>query len=212
MIFIVLGTISASAQQYLLSGRITDQNNNVVPFSSVYIKNSTYGTTSNEDGAYQFKLSPGTYSVIYRVVGYNEKIVSVTITNHDEQLNVQMQDEVFATGRVASVYQKNHDAGDTIMKQVIKKRKYYIEEATSYSCAVYIKGVQRLLSAPKSLLSPAVRQTLDLDSNGQGILYQSESLSDLSFQKPNKIREITIAKKWRVSTPRSAIIKHRICR
>lgn len=101
MIFIVLGTISASAQQYLLSGRITDQNNNVVPFSSVYIKNSTYGTTSNEDGAYQFKLSPGTYSVIYRVVGYNEKIVSVTITNHDEQLNVQMQDEVFATGRVS---------------------------------------------------------------------------------------------------------------
>ncbi|MBB6129706.1 DUF5686 family protein [Mucilaginibacter lappiensis] len=195
LIFIVLCAINASAQQYLLSGRITDQQNNLIPFSSVYIKNSTYGTTSNEDGAYQFKLNPGTYSVIYRVVGYNEKIVSVTIADHDEQLNVQMQDEVFATNRVASVYQKNHDAGDTIMKQVIKKRKYYIEEATSYSCAVYIRGVQRLLSAPKSLLSPAVRQTLDLDSNGRGILYQSESLSDLSFQKPNKIREVTIAKK-----------------
>src|ERR1700754_2119822 len=181
LIIIGLYTLNASAQQYLLSGRITNHQNNIIPFTSVYIKNSTYGTTTNEDGLYQFKLSPGNYSVVYRVVGYKEKTIPVTITDNDKQLDVQLDDEVFATNRVASVYVKNRDAADTIMKQVIQKRKYYLEEATSYSCAVYVKGVQKLMSAPKSLLSKEVVHTLNLDSNGRGILYQSESLSDYSF-------------------------------
>ena len=193
LILITLCAANVSAQQYLLSGRITDQKSAVIPFTSVYIRNSTYGTTANEDGIYQLKLARGVYNVIYRFVGDKEKTVQVTIADHDEQLNVQMDNEVYDSTRVASVYQKNRDAADTIMKQVIKKRNYYVEEAASYSCAVYVKGVQKLLSAPKSLLSPEVRRTLDLDSNGKGILYQSESLSDFSFQRPNKIREITIA-------------------
>jgi hypothetical protein len=194
LIIITLYTLNASAQQYLLSGRITNHQNNIIPFTSVYIKNSTYGTTTNEDGLYQFKLSAGNYSVVYRIVGYKEKIVHVTIADN-KQLDVQLDDEVFATNRVASVRIKNRDAADTIMKQVIQKRKYYLDEATSYSCAVYVKGVQKLMSAPKSLLSKEVVHTLNLDSNGRGILYQSESLSDYSFQKPHQIREITIAKR-----------------
>ncbi len=184
---------TANAQQYQLSGRVSDQKSNPIPFTSVYIRNSTYGTTANENGIYQFKLAPGTYNITYRFVGFNEKTVKVTVPDHDETLDVTMDDEVFGTERVAAIYRKNRDAADTIMKQVIKKRKYYLDEAASYSSAVYIKGVQRLLSAPKSLLSKEVVRALDLDSNGRGILYQQESLSDYSFKSPNKIREVTIA-------------------
>ena len=193
MIFTVLCAVAASAQQYVLSGKITNSKSEVIPFTSVYIRNSTYGTTANENGLYEFKLAPGNYNLTYRFVGFNEKTISVTIADHDETLNVQLDDEVFGTERVAAIYRKNHDAADTIMKQVIKKRKYYLDEATSYSCAVYIKGVQKLLSAPKSLLSKEVIRTLDLDSMGRGILYQQESLSNYNFQSPDKIKEITIA-------------------
>jgi hypothetical protein len=193
LIITVLCAINTSAQQYLLSGKITNQRNAVVPFTSVYIRNSTYGTTANENGVYQFKLAPGTYNLTYRFVGFTEKVVKITITDHDETQNVTMDDEIFGTERVAAIYRKNQDAADTIMKQVIKKRKFYLDEATSYSCAVYIKGVQKLLSAPKALLSKEVIHTLDLDSLGRGILYQQESLSDYSFQSPDKIREVTIA-------------------
>ncbi|HEY9194654.1 MAG TPA: DUF5686 family protein [Mucilaginibacter sp.] len=189
----ILCALNLQAQQYLLSGKITNQKNEVIPFTAVYIRNSTYGTTANENGIYQFKLDPGTYNLVYRFVGFDEKTIRVTITDHNETLDVTMNDEVFGTGRVASVYRKNRDAADTIMKQVIKKRRYYLDEATSYSCAVYIKGVQKLLSAPKKLLSKEVIRTLDLDSNGRGILYQQESLSNYNFQRPDKVREVTIA-------------------
>src|SRR5476649_1149168 len=82
--------LKASAQQFVLSGRITDQQDKPISFVAVYIKNSTYGTTTNADGIYQFKLTPGTYTIIYRYVGYQERVEKVTITNHNEEHNVRM--------------------------------------------------------------------------------------------------------------------------
>jgi len=194
LIFTLLIALSfkASAQQFILSGRITDQKNSPIPFVSVYIKNSTYGTTSNGNGAYQFKLAAGTYDVVYRYVGYQERIEKVTITNHDEQRNVQMEDEIFKLKEVVVKGNRDTAAAD-IMYRVIAKRKFYLNEVKSYSCVVYIKGMQQLTSAPKSLLKEGVSKVLDLDTNGRGIINQTESLSDFSFQLPNKVKEVTIA-------------------
>lgn len=72
LLFISILSISASAQTYLLTGRITDANNKPVAFASVYIKNSTYGTASNENGNYEFKLTAGSYAIVYRFPGYKE--------------------------------------------------------------------------------------------------------------------------------------------
>jgi hypothetical protein len=194
-ILFILTIFTASAQQYMLSGVITGQKNEVVPFTSVYIRNSTYGTTANEEGHYQFKLSPGTYNVTYRFTGYQELTENITITDHDEVHNVQLPDEIFKFSQISDKWKQNLDPGDTIMRMVINNRKAHLEEANSYSCSVYIKGVQRLLSSPRSLTSPAVRKALDLDSNGRGILYQSELLSTFNFKRPNRVKEVTIASK-----------------
>ncbi|MEO6150228.1 MAG: DUF5686 family protein, partial [Mucilaginibacter sp.] len=195
LIFSLLCAGNLFAQQYLLSGRIADEKNNIIPFTSVYIRNSTYGTTANEYGRYQLKLAPGEYNIMYRFVGYKEKTVHITIINHDEELNVQMQDEIFNLQEVTVTGKRSQDPGMDIMREVIKKREYYLNEVNAYSCAVYIKGVQRLLRAPKKLLGKEVRSVLDLDSNGRGILYQSESLSQFNFERPNKIHEVTISSK-----------------
>ncbi|MDB5112570.1 MAG: hypothetical protein JWR67_3684 [Mucilaginibacter sp.] len=193
-IFFALAALGfkASAQQYVLSGRITDQKNNPISFVSVYIKNSTYGTTSNENGVYQFKLTAGTYDIIYRVVGYKERTEKVTITDHDEQRDVQMEDEIFNRKEVIAKARAD-TAATEIMRKVIAKREFYLNEVKSYSCVVYVKGTQRLISAPKSLLREGVSRKLDLDTNGRGIINQSESLSNFSFAQPNKVKEVTIA-------------------
>ncbi|RCH55550.1 carboxypeptidase-like regulatory domain-containing protein [Mucilaginibacter hurinus] len=195
LIFSLLCTGNLFAQQYLLSGRITDERNNIIAFTSVYIRNSTYGTTANEYGRYQLKLAPGDYNIIYRFVGYKEKTVRITITNRDEELNVQLQDEIFSLKEVTITGKRARDPGMDIMREVINKREYYLNEVKAYSCAVYIKGVQKLLKAPKKLIGREVRRVLDLDSNGRGILYQSESLSEYNFERPDKVREITISSK-----------------
>lgn len=190
----LLAAINVSAQQYLLTGRVTGPKNEPISFTSVYIRNSTYGTTANEEGRYKFKLSPGTYRVVYRFVGYREKVADITITDHNEQLNMQLEEEIFSLADTAQYSVKN-DRGMAIMRKVLDNRKRHMEQYKSYSSTVYIKGVQRLTKAPKSLMGSAVIRQLDLDSLGRGILYQSESLSQFNVAKPNKFKEITIASK-----------------
>lgn len=203
-LFIVIAVLSlkANAQQFVLSGRITDKNNKPIGFVSVYIRNSTYGTTSNENGVYQFKLDPGNYKVVYRFVGYKERIEDITITDHDERRNLQMEAEVYQLRPVTINDKKYKDTSAiNIMRKVIAKRKYYLSEVDNYSSTVYIKGVQRLTDAPKSLLKDGVNRVLDLDSNGRGIISQSESVSNFNFKQPDKVKEVTVALKEAGITP-----------
>jgi hypothetical protein len=202
--FILINALAfrASAQQYVLSGRITDAQNKPVSFVSVYILNSTYGTTTNEEGRYKFNLSPGTYNLMYRYVGYKERVERVTINENNENNNVQLENETYNLSTVTVSDRRNPDtAAAAIMRRVIGKRKVYLNEIKSYTCAIYVKGVQKLISAPKSLLKGGVSKVLDLDSNGRGILYQSETLSSFHYERPNKVKEITIASRAAGITP-----------
>jgi len=56
LIFAAFATINSSAQQYILSGQITSQKNTPVSFASVYVKNTSYGTTANENGDYRVDI------------------------------------------------------------------------------------------------------------------------------------------------------------
>jgi hypothetical protein len=198
LFFCLISVIAFNAygQQYTLSGHVTNQQSRPVSFTSVYVRSTTYGSTANENGFYQFKLNPGTYSIIYRFVGYKEQIETVTIADHDVQRNVQLQDEVFQSNNVVIQGKRVKDtAAYDIMQRVIQKRLYYLNEVKAYSCAVYVKGVQRLLGAPKALLGSQVREQLDVDSLGRGILFQLESISNFSFQQPNRVNEVATALK-----------------
>ncbi|MDB5031346.1 DUF5686 and carboxypeptidase regulatory-like domain-containing protein [Mucilaginibacter sp.] len=203
-VFILSGafTFKASAQQFVLSGHIADQKHNPIAFAAVYIRNSTYGTTSNEEGAYKFKLDPGTYNVVYRFVGYKERVEKVTITDRDVLLNLQMEDDIFQLRQVSGKDKKGRDtAAMDIMRKVINKREYHLNEIKSYSCVVYVKGVQKLTSAPKALLRQGVAKVLALDTNGRGILYQSESISTFNYERPNKVKEVNISTRMAGITP-----------
>ncbi len=188
-------SLPALAQSFLLTGRITDEHNKPVAFASVYIKNSTNGTTANENGYYRLKLNPDSYNVVYRFPGYKERTEKITINDQDVQLNIQLVDEAFQLSQYSKVNGKTNDSAVDIVRRVINKRRFYLSQVDAYSCVVYIKGVQKLVSAPKSLMGQNVAAALSVDSTGKGILYQTESLSNFSFQQPNKIKEEMIASK-----------------
>ena len=189
LLSILFTALSVQGQTYLLTGRVTDQKDKAISFAVVYIRNSTYGTVANEDGRYQFKLTPGEYNLVYRFVGYKEISQKITIADNNVQHNVQMTDENYALKQVSN------DSALDIMRRVIDKREYYLKQVDKYSCVVYVKGVQKLDHAPKSLMGQNVADALSVDSTGKGILYQSESLSNYNFAQPDKIKEEMIATK-----------------
>ncbi|MGI4727226.1 MAG: DUF5686 and carboxypeptidase regulatory-like domain-containing protein [Janthinobacterium lividum] len=190
--FIILE--AAFCQQISISGKITDEKGKPVPFTSIYIKSTTQGTSANDRGLYEFRVAPGTYDVIYRYVGFKEKVEHLTVGSSNLQHNVVLDKEIYQLKEV-SVNGSGEDPAYAIIRKAIGKRKQYLNELQQYSCDVYIKGVQKLLGAPKKILGRDVQKVLQLDSNRKGIIYLSESESHFNFEAPDKVKEVMVSSK-----------------
>jgi hypothetical protein len=192
-IFLVMTVLSVSAQQLKLTGTVRDADGEPVPFASIYIKNTTKGTSANVDGVYGLALDKGSYTIVFRAIGYKSKEQNVTMdANHTE--NVVLTAEAYSLTGV-TIDGNAEDPAYEIIRQAIKTRKSHLTEVKEYTSDVYIKGVQKLVGAPKKFFGRDIQKTLDLDTNRKGILYLSESTSKFAFQQPDNIHEEMISSK-----------------
>jgi hypothetical protein len=192
-IFLVMTVLSVSAQQLKLTGTVRDADGDPVPFASIYIKNTTKGTSANVDGVYGLALDKGSYTIVFRAIGYKSKEQNVTMdANHTE--NVVLTAEAYSLTGV-TIDGNAEDPAYEIIRQAIKMRKSHLTEVKEYTSDVYIKGVQKLVGAPKKFFGRDIQKTLDLDTNRKGILYLSESTSKFAFQQPDNIHEEMISSK-----------------
>ena len=174
-----------------ISGTVTDDKGNILPYASIFIKGSSIGTTSNNLGKYFLDLSPGNYTIVCQYVGYTrqEKKISVnTIAiSLDFQLTVQQ-----TSLKEVEVKPGGEDPAYEIIRHAIKKRKSYENPLDSFTCEAYIKTLIRSRSLPTRILgktfSEQDRRDLGVDSGGKGIIYLSESFTRIAFKKPDKIK------------------------
>jgi len=183
--------------QVTLNGKVTDQSGNTVPFASIYIKNTTKGASANSEGDYSFQLQTGHYEIHYKAVGYKQETRAVNLKNNTV-LNVTLTAEVYELNAV-TINAKGEDPAYAIIRKAIRRRKAHLSEVKAYTCEVYIKGLQKLLSAPKKFMGANIDQLgkeIGLDSNRRGIIYLSESESKLSYKYPDQLHEEMISSKF----------------
>ncbi|MDF2433114.1 MAG: hypothetical protein JWP44_2745 [Mucilaginibacter sp.] len=193
-LFILL-SISAFAQQITISGKITDDQNKPIPFASIYIKNTTKGTSANSEGEYILQLKTGAYEVQYKAMGYKPETRKLNAAS--QTANVVLKNETYQLKDV-TIKSGGEDPAYAIIRKTIKKRKFHLNEVNAYTCGVYIKGLQKLLAAPKKFIGFDVQKAArenGLDSNRRGIVYLSESESKYSFQRPGNVHEEMISSK-----------------
>jgi hypothetical protein len=197
LLLVFLGlSLSVFSQQFSISGKITDENNKPIPFASVYIKSTTKGVSANSDGAYQLLLNAGTYNLQFKAVGYTQQTQQVTLTQN-QQIDINLKTEVYQLKDIA-IHAGGEDAAYAIIRKAIKKRKTYLNEVDAYTCDIYIKGLQKLLAAPKKFMGFDVQKATSeagLDSTRTGIVYLSESESKYSYMKPDLVHEVQVSSK-----------------
>lgn len=181
------------AQQFSVTGTVKDTNGQPVPFASVYLKNTTTGTSANVDGKYSIKLKNGEQTLSFRAVGYKQQDHIINLSD-DISLNVTLTAESYTLENV-NIRANAEDPAYAIIRKAIKERKTHLNEVKSFSCDVYIKGVQRLKGAPKKFFGQDIQKVLELDTNRKGIIYLSESQSKFNFSRPNDIHEEMISSK-----------------
>lgn len=192
-LLLISGIGSLFAQEFKLKGNIKDTEGQPVPFASVYIKNTTKGTSANIDGIYVLGLDKGTFTIVYKAIGYKAVEKSITITDNASE-NTVLAPESFTLSGV-TINANAEDPAYEIIRQTIKRRKEHLTEVSAYTADVYTKGVQKLVGAPKKFFGRDIQKTLDLDTNRKGIVYLSESTSTFAFQRPGKIHEEMVSSK-----------------
>jgi hypothetical protein len=193
--FLILSA-NAMAQSFTLSGTITDGSGNPVPFATILVKNTSKGSSANSDGQYTLSLVAGTYDIVFKAIGYKQDIRKIELKSNTE-INIKLLPESYQLQNVV-VKAGGEDPAYAIMRRAIRKRKGYLTEVKSYTADTYIKGLQKLLAAPKKFMGrdiDAIARQMGLDSNRQGIIYLSESESKLSFTQPNQYHEEMISSK-----------------
>lgn len=65
------GDLSANEPPQQVSGRVTDENGQILPYANIIIKNTTHGTATDLDGNYLLPVQrPGEYTIIVKYAGF----------------------------------------------------------------------------------------------------------------------------------------------
>ncbi len=188
----LLVSVNISAQ---IVGKVTDLKGEPLPFVNIYLKNSYIGTTTNDDGNYSLGISKkGDYQITFQFLGYKSVTKSVAPSTFPYVLNVSLEEE---TTRLEEVVLENkEDPAYRIVRKTIAQRKENLEKLSEFTADFYSRGLWRVKDIPEKILGQEVGDFDGaLDSTRAGIIYLSETISEIAYQKPDKFTEKIIASK-----------------
>lgn len=169
-----------------ISGKVTDQQGNVLPYASVSVKGTGKGTTTGQQGDYFLQLDAGTYTLVCQYVGYTRQEQTITISTQDAIVNFQLAVQQTSMKEVI-VKSGGEDPAYAIIRHAIQQKAQYRDKPDSFTCEAYIKTLMKLRKLPTRILGRKIKEEdkneMRLDSTGKGIIYLSESLTRVAFQK-----------------------------
>ncbi|NRD23844.1 TonB-dependent receptor [Winogradskyella litoriviva] len=191
-IFLIAFSSIVSAQ---ITGNITDQNNNPLPFVNILIENTYKGTTSNDDGYYELNISQlNDYTIIFSYLGYKTVKKSVSISKFPYKLDITLEEESVSLGEV--VVDAENDPANAIMRQAIAQRQANLDKIEAFKADFYSRGLIKIKDAPEKIMGQDIGDLGGgLDSTRSGIIYLSETISKIQFLSPDKLKERITASK-----------------
>jgi hypothetical protein len=169
-----------------ISGIVMDEMGRGLSFATIYVKETGYGTTTNLEGIYEISLEPGEYTLIFQYLGYKTETREISIKNENIQIDAILKEQSYILPDLT--YVSGEDPAYSIMRQVIAKSKYHLYQLESYKTNVYVKGTGRVVKVPFLF-----RKRLEKEGIDSTKVFTVESLTELSYELPNKYTEKVIS-------------------
>ncbi|WP_431166576.1 DUF5686 family protein [Tenacibaculum halocynthiae] len=119
-------TTSVSAQ-ITLKGKVVDEFNNPLPFVNVFLQNTTYGTTTSDDGKFFLKTKKYRGTLEISFIGYKTQVLKVN--QKTKYLNVVLKElsneleEVIVVTKPKKRLKKKENPAYRILKEVWKRKR-----------------------------------------------------------------------------------------
>ncbi|MDT0688465.1 DUF5686 and carboxypeptidase regulatory-like domain-containing protein [Salegentibacter sp. F188] len=192
LLFLIISSSSVLAQ---ITGKVTDTRGEALSYVNVYTDNGHFGTTTNENGIYSLKTSkPGTYNLIFQFLGYKSVKKEVNVQEFPFELDISMTEETTSLSEVT--VDANENPANAIIEKAIQFREENASKVEEYTADFYSRGLWRIKDAPEKILGQEVGDLGgSLDSTRSGIVYLSETISEIAYRKPDDFKEKIIASK-----------------
>lgn len=178
-----------------VKGTVTDRNNQPLPYVNIYTEDGTLGTTTNEEGIYELKISePGTYRLVFQYLGYEPERKQIVVNTFPYTLDASLVSTITDLEEVMVTAGEN--PANKIMRNAIAARQQNLERIQKYTADYYSRGLWRVKNVPEKILGQEIGDLGgSLDSTRSGIIYLSETISEISYRAPNDFKEKIIASK-----------------
>ncbi len=178
----------------IIKGKVVDENNEPMPYTSIYLDGTSTGTNSNMNGEFELQVKDIVNTVlVFQTMGYIKQKVKLDINTRTSALRIKLKSENIQLKTVL-VNAKAKDPAYAIIKEAIKRRKQNSDRVKSYAADVYMKSNVRLMEIPKK--RPVfIPKSVMPDSNDLGLVYLSESVAKYYTQKPDDYKEEMLASK-----------------
>lgn len=136
-----------------VSGNVSDENGDVLPFANVIEKGTTNGTTTDMDGNFTLRVSILPTTLLINSLGYNEIVLPISTT---DKISVILKEEglglnvVMITGNRAkprTILDSPVPIDNVIAKDLISSGKVTVEEMLTYKIPSYNSSNQTVSDA-----------------------------------------------------------------
>ena len=190
--FLVFISYLSSAQ---IKGTVTDTQGNPLSLVTIFEENTYNGTSSNEQGNYELNLrNIGKHTIVFQYLGYKTQKITLNINQFPHTYNIKLVEENISLSEV--VINTKDNPANAVIRQAIANKKENSEQTARFKADFYSRGIFKVKDLPKKIMGQKVGD-LDgaVDSTGTGIIYLSETVSKITFEKPDNLKERIIASK-----------------
>lgn len=181
LLFWMLFSITTMTLGHNLKGHIKDKGGLPIPFATVFFKEASQGTTTNEKGDFEIMLPTGRYTVTYRSLGFVPKTEQITLTSQPISLSIVLEEQFQEIQEVS--ISAGIDRALPIMRKVISLSYVHLNQVKSYGATAYLRGTLKVEHIPGIFRNQLKKQHIDIQS---GDILVQESVNQITFTAPEK--------------------------
>src|SRR5690242_14824082 len=83
-----------------IKGTVKAEDGSVLPFTSIYIKQTESGAASDQNGYYEISLPAGHYELVYKFLGYESVSRIIDVASDFVEVNVTLKEQVIVLSSV----------------------------------------------------------------------------------------------------------------
>jgi hypothetical protein len=192
-LFLILFVCSKSIAQ--INGTITDEKGNPLSLVTIIEEGTYNGSSSNDKGYYVLNIQKtGKHTLVFHYLGYKTQKITQTIEQFPFTQNIKLVEENLILSEL--VINTKANPANAIIQQAIASKKENSEKTAHFKADFYSRGIFKVKDLPKKILGQKIGDLNGaVDSTGTGIIYLSETVSKIIFEKPNNLKERIIASK-----------------